>query len=340
MNDAQTIRIPADEMQSLFMSILLKHGFTKEKAARCAEVFTSNSVDGVYTHGVNRFPVFVQFVKEGFVDKDAAPSLQAAFHGIEQWNGNLGPGPLNAISSTDRAVHLAKQYGVGCVALANTNHWMRGGYYGWQAAEKGCVLIAWTNTTANMPAWGAVDSKLGNNPLVVALPFKEEAIVLDAAMSQYSFGAMEQAAAKGEQLHMNGGFDKNGNVTTDPAAIIESGRPMPIGYWKGAGLSLLLDILAAILSGGLATHGVSQLQKEHSVSQVFVCIDLTKLPNHSMIAKTIADIIHDYHLSKTESGDKPVRYPGEGVLYRRKENLENGIPVLKSTWDQILNLKA
>ena len=334
----QMILIPQEEMQQTFFSILAGIGFTEEKANACAEIFTANSVDGVYTHGVNRFPVFVEYVREGFVDKDAEPSLQAAAGALEQWNGNGGPGPLNAIAATDRAVQLAQRSGIGCVALEQTNHWMRGGYYGWRAAAKGCVLLAWTNTIANMPAWGAIDSKLGNNPLVVSLPYGDSAIVLDMAMSQYSFGAMEQAAAKGENLNMTGGFDKEGKETRDPAAIISSERPMPIGYWKGAGLSLLLDILAAVLSGGLATYQISKQQKESNVSQVFVCIDLAKLPHHSSITQIIDGILADYHGSKTE-GEKGVRYPGEGVLQRRKENREKGIPVLASVWNQILTLK-
>lgn len=331
-----TVYIAPDEMRRVLLSILLQQGLEEKKAEKCAEVFTANSIDGVYTHGVNRFPVFVQYVKDGFVQKDAEPVLVAAFNGLEQWNGNRGPGPLNALTATERSMQLAEQYGIGCVALANTNHWMRGGYYGWQAAHKGFVLLAWTNTTALMPAWGAVDSKLGNNPLVLALPFGEEAIVLDMAMSQYSFGAMELAAAKGENLNMAGGFTKDGELTHNPEAIMASRRPLPIGYWKGAGLSLLLDILAAILSGGLATHQITQQQKEYGVSQVYVCIDMKKLPNHSLIQQTITSIIEDFHRSETEG--KGVRYPGEGVLERRKQNLANGIPVLQKVWNEILEL--
>src|SRR5690606_12554923 len=104
----------------------------------------------------------------------------------------------------------------------------------------------------NTPAWGALDNKLGNNPLVMAVPYENEAIVLDMAMSQYSYGAMEMQRLKGGQLPVPGGFDKNGNLSTDPDAILETKRTLPIGYWKGAGLSLLLDLLATVLSGGLS----------------------------------------------------------------------------------------
>ncbi|MDQ6610760.1 MAG: 3-dehydro-L-gulonate 2-dehydrogenase [Bacteroidota bacterium] len=334
MNSKDVQLIMADEMQTTFNEILLKLGFTKDKALQCARIFTANSIDGVYTHGVNRFPVFVQYIKEYLVDKNADPSLQAAFNGMEQWEGHLGPGILNAVKATDRAVHLSQQYGIGLVTLANTNHWMRGGYYGWQAAKKGCVFIGWSNTIANMPAWGAVDSRLGNNPLVLALPFHGEAIVLDMAMSQFSFGAMELAADKRESLSVNGGYDNAGNLTNDPGAIIESGRPLPIGYWKGAGLSLLLDILAAILSSGLATHQITAQGKEHALSQVFICIDLHHLKNYKSIETCINNIIQDYKDSSTQNNHEMI-FPGERVLKKREQNLRNGIPVMAKIWKEI-----
>ena len=334
----ETIHVPALEMQALFNAILLKQGFNNKKAQTCASVFTENSIDGIYTHGVNRFPTFLEYIKKGHVDKDGEAVLQHKFGGIEQLNGNNGPGILNALQATTAAKKLANEFGIGCVTLANTNHWMRGGTYGWLAAKAGYVLIAWTNTTALMPAWGASNARLGNNPLVVALPYKEEAIVLDMAMSQYSFGAMELAAMRGEQLQVFGGFDAAGKISTDPAAIIQSRRPLPIGYWKGAGLSLLLDILASVLSGGLATHQINAQQAELRLSQVFIAIDISKLGNSSAIAQAVENIIIDYKQSLPQN-DSTITWPGERVLATREKNLAAGIPVLKSVWEKILQLQ-
>ena len=332
------IAVPATKMQDCFTGILLKEGFTNDKALKCASVFTDNSLDGVYTHGVNRFPRFVQYIKDGFVKVNEMPSLQNKFSGIEQWNGNLGPGILNAIYATETVMGLAKQNGIGCVALSNTNHWMRGGTYGWQAAKAGYVFIGWTNTIANMPAWGAKDARLGNNPLVMAVPYQEEAIVLDMAMSQYSFGAMEKAAMNNEKLSVYGGFDKEGSLTNDPSAILESQRPLPVGYWKGAGLSLLLDLLATILSGGLAAYEISKKKVEYGLSQVFIAIDISKLGSHSAITKVIEGILNDYHQSVPIDEAKKIMYPGERALQTRKNNLANGIPVSKKVWDEITAL--
>ncbi|MEP7142731.1 MAG: 3-dehydro-L-gulonate 2-dehydrogenase [Ferruginibacter sp.] len=338
MADNNFILVSSQQMQERFADILLKLGFTKERANECADIFTANSVDGIYTHGVNRFPRFVQYVKDGYVKPQAIPALKNKFGGIEQWDGNLGPGPLNAVHATESVIKLAQKHGIGCVALANTNHWMRGGTYGWQAAKAGVVFIAWTNTIAIMPAWGAVDARLGNNPLVIALPFKEDAVVLDMAMSQFSYGAMELKVLKNENLAVNGGYNTAGELTDDPAAILESKRPLPIGYWKGAGLALLLDLLASVLSGGLSVHEITSKDVELSLSQVFIAIDISKLGNSSLMAKTVEAILADYQQSVAADASKKITYPGERVLQARKNNLANGIPVVTKVWDGILEL--
>ena len=330
--------VSAAGMKSEFTRILEKFGFTSVKAIKCADIFTASSVDGVYTHGVNRFAKFVEYIKKGYVIPHAEPTLKNKSGSLEQWDGNLGPGPLNATISTERAMQLSIKNGIGCVGLSNTNHWMRGGTYGWQAAKAGFIFIGFTNTIANMPAWGALDSRIGNNPLVIALPYSGEAIVLDMAMSQYSYGSLQLKKMKNETLPVHGGYDKEGNLTQNPAAILESQRPLPIGFWKGAGLSLLLDLLATILSGGLSTQEVSKREVEYSLSQVFIAIDITKLANHSLIATVIENIINDYHHSVPVDKKQKIIYPGERVLETRKRNLENGIPVIGEVWEEIINL--
>ncbi len=337
----ETLHIPFHELKATLERILIAHNFPPVPAATCAEVFAVNSLEGVYSHGVNRFSKFLEYTKAGYVRAGAEAVRKHGAGAIEQWDGQSGPGPVNAFVAADRAMELARQHGMGCVALANTNHWMRGGTYAWKAARAGFAYLAWSNTIANMPPWGAVDPKLGNNPLIIGVPAPrgadaDEAIVLDMALSQYSFGAMDIHAQKNEQLPYPGGYDKDGNLTTDPSAIMESWRPLPIGYWKGAGLSLLLDILSSILSGGLSTAAVTAQGGEYNLSQVFMAVDLNALHNYSAIGDTIRNIIGDYLSATSVKNGKPVRYPGEGVVATRKKNLENGIPVLKATWEKII----
>jgi 3-dehydro-L-gulonate 2-dehydrogenase len=333
-----TVLISFDQMKAEFVRILIKLGFTDKKAEKCAEIFAVNSLEGIYSHGVNRFPKFVNYIKAGYVNPDAEPTLESKAGSLEQWNGNLGPGPLNATFAAERAMVIATENGIGMVTLANTNHWMRGGTYGWQAAKKGFVFIGWTNTEPNMPAWGAKDRRLGNNPLVLAVPFENEAIVLDFAMTQYSYGKLETYKLAGKQLPYAGGYDRRGDLTTDPAEILETWRALPIGYWKGAGLSLLLDIFVTILSGGNSAYEIHKKGAEYGLSQVFIAICLKKLHNYPAIENSIKQILEDYKKSEPEDSETQIRYPGENILKIRRTNKKNGIPVNMEVWEKIINL--
>ena len=144
-------------------------------------------------------------VQRGVIDVHAEPVLVDSVGVLERWDGRLGPGNLNAHACMERAITLARTNGMGCVALRNTNHWMRGGSYGWQAAEAGFVGLCWTNTMPNLPPWGARECKVGNNPVIIAVPRPEGHVVLDMAMSQFSYGALAQYRRRGESLPVDRG---------------------------------------------------------------------------------------------------------------------------------------
>ncbi len=311
-------RIPFGEVQGALERVLAPLGFSPARAELCARLFAETTRDGVYTHGLNRFPRFLAMIRNGAVDPCAEPVRVAGFGGLERWDGRLGPGNLNAWAAMARATELAREHGIGAVALARTNHWMRGGTYGWQAADAGFFGICWTNTLANLPPWGATKPLLGNNPLVMAVPRAAGNVVLDMAMSQYSFGTLSAYESRGEQLPFAGGFDGDGKLTTDPAAIAASGRALPIGMWKGSGLAVVLDLMAAMLSGGLATHQIAtHAERESGLSQVFVAVRAGE-------AEGIADGVI--------ASLKGARYPGEETLRLREENLRLGLPVEDAVW--------
>jgi 3-dehydro-L-gulonate 2-dehydrogenase len=332
------LRISSGDAKKEFMRVLSRHGLAPDRADQCARVFVDNSIDGIYSHGINRFARFIQYITAGYIRVHGLPVLKHRAGGIEQWDGKLGPGPLNALFATERALELSKEHGVGCVALANTNHWMRGGYYGWKAAKAGGVFIGWSNTLPNMPAWGATDCRLGNNPIVLAVPYPPEAIVLDMAMSQFSYGSLETHKLEARQLPLPGGYDRNGRQTRDPAEILATQRVMPAGYWKGSGMALLLDLLATVLSGGLSTFRIGKNGTDHALSQVFITIDISRLGNSSAVPAAIDEIIKDYKSSIPDAGSPGVIYPGERVLRVRKENAEKGIPVSRAIWEEIMSL--
>jgi len=332
------LRIAFDDMIGVFSAVLQSRGMSEEDAKLCASLVATASLEGVYTHGANRFPVMIKNIDEGRVDVHARCEKTGGFGALERWDGKSGVGPLNAYACMNRTIHLAKEHGIGCVALSNTTHWMRPGTYGLMAAEADCIGILWTNTIPLMPAWGSKETKVGNNPLVLAVPAKDGPILVDTAMSLFSYGKLETYIREDRPLPIEGGFDEEGKLTRDANAIMKSMRPLPIGFWKGTSLAFALDLIAASLSGGRTTRSVATLGYEHEVSQVFIAINLSAFDDRARIEEEIAQSIADLKASIPLDPAVPVRFPGEHRLKTIKENKELGIPVDDRVWEHINSL--
>ena len=328
-------RVPFQTLYDEFYRILTEVGLSDERSVLCARLFAENQRDGVYSHGLNRFPGFVSGMKKKQIDFHASPEKVESLGVVERWDGKMGIGLVNAHACMERAIELAREHGMGCVGLRNTNHWMRAGAYGLQAADAGCIGMCWTNTTPLMPPWGSAERKIGNNPMAIAVPRAEGHILLDMAMSQYSNGKLEVFRQQGKQLPFPGGYDSEGELTLDPGAILDSRRALPIGYWKGSGLALVLDMMAAIISGGQSTHQIGQQGSEYAVSQVFIAINATSLMGEAVLSETVEAIIHDFHTAAPLDESEGVRYPGEGMLRTRRESLEKGVLVDEEQWAEL-----
>ncbi|MCE2833536.1 MAG: 3-dehydro-L-gulonate 2-dehydrogenase [bacterium] len=330
-------RIPFDILADTIRTAFLRAGMPEAAADICARIHAGSSCDGVYSHGLNRVERFVDYIHRGWVDVHATAECVESMGLMEIWDGRMGPGITNALTAMDRCTALARQNGMGLVCLRNTTHWMRGGTYGWQAAEQGCMAICWTNTESCMPAWGATSECIGNNPFIMAVPREGGHIVLDMAMSQYSYGKLQVTRQQGKKLPYPGGFDHDGQLTDDPGAIEETRRILPMGYWKGSGFAMMLDLIGAILSGGRTTSEVDAYGKGScgSCCQIFVAFDPTRFGNAESIREALEGTIRHLHGAKPVTPNGEIRYPGEGTLRTRAENLLAGVPVDENTWEKV-----
>ena len=332
------IKIPYNELFNTFELILLKNGFSKSDSKICSEIFTENTLVGVSSHGVNRFPGFIKLVKSKHINPSASPIKENSFNAFEQWNGLYGAGPLNAKLMSNRAIELSDEFGIGLVALKNSNHWMRPGYYAWEAADKGYVFICWTNTIPIMPPWGAKEPRIGNNPIVLGVPRNEGNVVLDMALSQYSYGKLSNYKRENKELPYYGGYDNEGKLTKDAAVIYENNRTLPIGLWKGSGFSLLLDLIATILSGGNSTHDLGKKKIDSGMSQIYIAINPNKFASKEILNISINEML-EFYLSAEKDGNEPLSYPGERIIKTKNENLKNGIEINKEIWKKVISLK-
>lgn len=334
------MKVSYEKLKETIKSALINNKVDEKRAEIMAKVHADSTLKGVNSHGINRVPRLVKFINDGLINLDGEIELKKAKGACEVYDGNLGFGVINAMACVERVTDLAKSHGIGMVSLRNTTHWMRGGAYGEMIADKGLIGMCWTNTESVLPLWGSDELSLGNNPVGIAIPSDTGNICLDMAVSLYSYGKLETTRLKGEILPYPGGYDTDGNITDDPAKIEETGRLLPIGYWKGSGLGIALDTMAALLSNGKSTYHMDDDNAFNCTgcSQIFIAMDpeifSTKEENEATIKK-IKERIASAH--PIEEGKNP-RYPGQGLISRKNKNLGAGIEVDDNIFKEVENL--
>ena len=317
----------------------LERFLNAQDAKRFAEIFAGNSLDGVYSHGMNRYPRYLSDMESGLCDAKVTQAERVSgLGGLEVWDAHFGVGPLIAQQMAERAIELARTHGIACVALRNNSHWLRAGRYGLMMADAGMMGLCMTNTCMNLVAYGAKEPSTGNNPITIAIPRRAGSLVMDMAVSQYAFGKLEIMAQEGGMLDTTCGYDTDGNLTNDPQKIVESGLMTPMALWKGSALSIMIDLMVSMLSLGRTSLAIgTPADGEKGMSQMFVCmnpaavIDMDKA--EAQMEKTIAFL----NSLEPKDGVHGVHAPGENLERTRARNRERGIPVTEDTWQKIVN---
>lgn len=337
-----SIRIPYETVKATVKKAFLNLGMTEDQAEICAATHSQSSLDGVESHGLNRVPRFAEYVQKGWVDLKAEPELVSAVGAVENWDGHLGIGILNARRSMKRATELAEKFGIGCVTLKNTTHWMRGGSYAWQAAEAGFIGISWINTESCMPMWGSKEPSVGNNPFCMAIPRKNGPIILDMAMSQYAYGKLGVYRLAGKQLPYPGGFDDAGQLTTDPGTIEKNHRIMPTGYWKGTGMAILLDLAASAMANGKTGADLDREGRGSCTGccQIFIAFNPYLFGSEEEIQAKWDDRVAAADAAAPDHEGGKVSCPGERTIATREKNQKEGVVVDEQVWAQVEALAA
>ena len=330
------LHVTYDEAVAAMTAGLLRY-LPEDKARRFAEIFAGNSLDGVYSHGMNRYPRYLSDMDKGLCDRTVTQAERVSgFGALEVWDAHFGVGPLIAEQVTCRAIDLAREHGIACVALRNNSHWLRAGRYGLMMADAGMMGICFTNTCMNLVAYGTTEPSTGNNPITLAVPRRAGSLVMDMAVSQYAFGKLEIMAQEGKMLDTPCGYDTEGNLTCDPREINRSKLMMPMALWKGNALSIMLDLMAASLSLGRTSLDIGRPgDGEKGMSQVFICLNPAAVVDAGEMDAQIERTVAFLSALPPKDGVHGVHAPGENLAATRQRNLREGIPVTEETWQKI-----
>ncbi len=249
--------IPRADHDSLVIAAYQSRGYTADEAAEGAKLAAEAARHGIRTHhALKALHLDHLFGSEigGCVPGAEIEVLPSRFPASERWNANKKLGQSVAYRAIDRAIELADQYGVGQIAVDNTFHYLWGGGYVMEAAERG--YYAYTNCTstlAEVVPFGGKFPTLGTNPHSWGIPSAEAngfPIVMDWATSTVAMGRVQALKREGKQLPPGAAVDKDGQPTNDPHQVAAL---LPFGGHKGYGMSLLNEIFGGLIGGSLPT---------------------------------------------------------------------------------------
>lgn len=322
------IRIQYEKLVALVRETLASVGVSSPMRDVEAAVMAEADLLGVPSHGVRMLPGLVRGICEGRVNPNPQIKIVRERAATCLLDGGNGPGRYISVQAMHHAVARAKEFGVGACIATRVTHWGRAHAYVYRAAQADCIGICTTNAVPNMLAWNSTRLLLGNNPLAIGVPWGDrDPIVLDIAMSQAAVGKIGTYLREGKKVPANWGLDASGNLTDDPAAILSSGKLLPFGDHKGAGLALMMELLTGALAGGLLSHEVVQVDAtglDPDASKLFIALDVEAFVDKERFAQRIDDWLS--YLRGAEPG-LTITYPGERGWQTRERYLAEGIPI-------------
>ena len=245
------VRVPFAELQALLQSILQHHGCSEAVAAVLAHNCASAQRDGAHSHGVFRIPGYVSTLASGWVDGKAQPVVSDVAAGYVRVDARGGFAQPALAAARSLLVDKARNAGIAVLAIHNSHHFAALWPDVEPFAEQGLVALSVVNSMTCVVPHGARQPLFGTNPIAFAAPCAgHDPIVFDMATSAMAHGDVQIAARAGQSLPEGMGVDAGGQPTSDPKAILEGGALLPFGGHKGSALSMMVELLAAALTGG------------------------------------------------------------------------------------------
>ena len=338
------VLVDAAALENYVTDIFTAAGMVEGDAAFCAHCLTQTNLWGIDSHGVLRVPIYTQRLRSGAMKARPTITTLRGSLALEVLDGDDGPGFLVGRAAMQRALDLAAQYNVGVVGAIRGNHFGAAGLYARLAADQGMIGIAMTNVTPNIVAPGGSRPITGNNPLAIAIPtFREFPFVLDMSMSAVAGGKILLASKKGEKIPLDWATDREGRPTDDPDKAF-AGFLLPMGGFKGLGLSYAVDILCGLITGGLfgqAMKGMYTHPDEPSGTGHFmIAINPAAIISPAEMEEKMLSFYQAVKASPMWDAHGQMFLPGEIEYRLAQQRRAEGVPLPRNLYAELVTLGA
>ena len=331
--------------KSYFMSI----GVPENGSETIADVLTTSDLMGIESHGLQRMIMYHGGVKSGRIKPSAEPVIEKETPISAVVNAGDGFGHIAGKMAMQLAIDKAKEHGIGMTVVNNSTHYGIAGYYSMMAAKQGLLGFSMTNTEALVvPTFGRT-AMIGTNPIAVTMPAKPYPLHIDMATSTVPAGKIEVYNKLGKACPEGWILNAEGKVTTNPQEFIDiranktDGGLLPLGGagelmggHKGYALGVLVELMTAILSGGLTSYYVRRERTVEKCCHWFMAVDYSMFGNKEEIEEHMSQFMQELRDSRKADGQERIYTHGEKELSRLDSIKANGLKASSKTYEELL----
>ena len=302
------VRISVKEAKDRITEIFMKSGVCEDESRIIADMLVEADQRGVHSHGILCTARYVRLIREGKMRPNMSATVVKDNGVVAVWDGNHSSGQILGYRAMEEAMKKAREHGVGVVCVKGANHFGALAYYAQMAQKAGMVGTVLGTGDSTMAPWGGCEKVIGNNPVAVAAPARNEVSpVLDMAMTVVANGKVSNMKRQGAtEIPEGWGLDREGMPTT---SMKDYYTIPPMAGYKGWGMAVMVDILAGTLFGG----GTGDRAKDYAdgPSLMMIAMDISAFNDEEKYYKDVDDRIHELKASKLAKNSKGILMPGE-----------------------------
>lgn len=307
------------------------------------QLMVKSDLVGADGHGIFRLPAYLKRIRAGGVNLKPNIRIEREQGATALINGDNGLGHLVMNKAVEVAIQKVKEHSVCWIGSHYGNHSGAASVYVRKLAEQGYIGIYMAVGNANhMAPWGGIDLLLSTNPIAIAVPAGDHPMVLlDIATTVAAYGKVKLAAQKGETMPDDWMIDRQGQPITDPKRSGE-GSLLPIGGYKGYGLSLVVGILAGTLNGAAMGSQVIDFNKDDTTitntGQAIAVIDPSAFGDIDEFKRNVDKLVQELRGADRMPGVARIWLPGEQSFEKRKQHELHGVALAPSLVKQLNDL--
>lgn len=333
----EMIRVPVAQLRQFATSFWHAVGLREDDAIGMAEAIVWSELRTLpgQGQGMRQLRRYSQWAREGHVNLKAELTPVTETPAMAVVDAQNGYGRVMGAQAMRLAAQKAQSLGIGVVNVRHSTHFGSAGFHASQALDYGCIGIAMTNAAAEMAPWGGRSPVLGTNPWGIAIPTGGDfPIVLDIALTTSGKGMMRWYARLGRKMPLDWALTRDGRVTEDPNEAMD-GTLLPIGRYKGTGLSLVTDILTGVLGGAAFGLTVFSQPAFLDVGHMMLALHVAHFMPMAEFTTRVQRLIHEVKSAEKLDGVEEIVVPGELDHRRAQEKISQGVPIDQAIFEDM-----